>query len=75
MEAEFHEVSCTCGHTYETDRKVNWCPKCGQKIFDSEKERNAHRMNSVYFYTVIGLTMSAIAFFFFKLIIIPALSM
>jgi len=32
-------------------------------------------MNSVYFYTVIGLSMSAIAYFFFKLIIIPALSM
>ena len=75
METQRRNITCACGHTYETDRAVNWCPKCGQKIFETEKERKANKINSVYLYAVIGLSMSALAYFFFKLIIIPALSM
>ena len=75
MEGPTREVSCGCGHTYETDRTVNWCPKCGQKIFESEKDRNAHKLNNYYMYGIIIMVMSTVAYFFFKLIIIPALSM
>jgi DNA-directed RNA polymerase subunit RPC12/RpoP len=75
MEGQLREVSCICGHSYESDLKVNWCPKCGQKIFETEKERKAHKINGLYMYAVIGLSISALAFFFFKLIIIPVLSM
>ena len=75
MEVQLREVSCTCGHTYETDLQVNWCPKCGQKIFESEKDRKAHKINNLYLYVVIGLSMSILAYFFLKLIIIPTMSM
>ena len=75
MEDQLREISCPCGHTYETDRTVNWCPKCGQKIFESEKERKAHKLNNIYMYAVIGVVMATVAFFVFKLIIIPALAM
>ena len=75
MEVQLREVSCTCGHTYKTDRQVNWCPKCGQKIFESEKDRKAHKINNLYLYVVIGLSMSILAYFFLKLIIIPTMSM
>jgi predicted RNA-binding Zn-ribbon protein involved in translation (DUF1610 family) len=75
MEAQLREISCHCGHSFETDRKINWCPKCGQKIFENEKDRKAHKINNLYLFLVIGLSMSALAYFFFKLIIIPSLSM
>ena len=75
MEDQTREISCHCGHTYETDRTVNWCPKCGQKIFESEKERKAHKINNVYLYAVIGVVMATIGFFVFKLIIVPVLAM
>jgi len=75
MELQSHEISCPCGHTYETDRTVNWCPKCGEKIFDSDKDRQAHKLNNVYMYAVIGLAVSALAFFVYKLILIPVLTM
>ena len=75
MRIEPREVKCACGHIYESDRSVNWCPKCGQKIFETDKEHRAHKLNNYYMYAVIGLSMSALAYFFFKLIIIPALSM
>lgn len=75
MEDQSREISCPCGHTYETDRTVNWCPKCGQKIFETEKERKANKMHNVYIYAMIGMVMATVAFFVFKLIIIPALAM
>ena len=75
MYVEKCEVRCDCGHTYESDRSVNWCPKCGQKIFETDKERNASKINKYYMFTVIGLALSALAFFFFKMIIIPVLAM
>ena len=75
MEDQTREISCQCGHTYETDRSVNWCPKCGQKVFESEKERKAHKINNVYLYAVIGMVMATLAFFIFKLIIVPVLAM
>ncbi len=75
MEGQTREISCACGHTYETDRTVNWCPKCGQKIFESEKDRNANKINNVYIYAVIGMVIATLAYFVFKLIIIPALAM
>ena len=69
MEAQLREISCTCGHSYETDRTINWCPKCGQKILESEKDRKAHKINSLYMYTVIVLAIGTMAYFIFKLII------
>ena len=75
MGGQLREINCPCGHSYESDRKVNWCPKCGQKIFKSEKERRAHQVNRFYIFAVVGLSMSALAYFFFKLIIIPAIAM
>jgi len=75
MEDQTREISCHCGHTYETDRTVNWCPKCGQKIFESEKERKAHKINNVYLCAVIGMVIATLAFFVFKLIIVPVLAM
>jgi len=75
MDVQSREISCQCGHTYETDRTVNWCPKCGQKIFETEKERKANKLNNVYIYAMIGMVMATVAFFVFKLIIIPALEM
>ncbi len=75
MEVQLREISCTCGHAYETNLSVNWCPKCGQKIFESDKERRNHKINGYYMYTVIGLAMTALAYFFLKLVIFPVLSM
>ena len=75
MEAQPREISCTCGHTYETALTVNWCPKCGQKIFETAKERRNHKINGYYMYAIIGLAIIALAYFFFQLIIIPVLSM
>ena len=75
MELQTREVSCACGHTYESDRTVNWCPKCGQKIFESEKERQSHKMNKVYTYAVIGMVVATLVYFIFELIIKPVIAM
>ena len=75
MEAQSREISCPCGHTYETDRTVNWCPQCGNKKFESEKDRQAHKMNKVYIYAVIGMVVATLAYFIFELIIKPVLEM
>ncbi len=75
MEVQTREISCTCGHTYETDRSVNWCPKCGQKIFDSERDRQFHKMNKVYIYAVMGMVIATLAYFVFRLILKPVLEM
>ncbi len=75
MEVQSREISCPCGHSYETDRTVNWCPKCGQKILETEKERNAHKMNGVYIYAVIGMVILTLVYFVYELIIKPVLVM
>ena len=75
MEVQPHKVSCVCGNTFESEHKINWCPKCGQKIFDSDKERRAHKANRYYTFVIIALFMSALAYFFLKIIIFPVLSM
>lgn len=75
MDVQSREISCPCGHTYETDRTVNWCPKCGQKIFETEKEKKANKLNNVYIYAMIGMVMATVAFFVFEFIILPALEM
>jgi len=75
MYVQTREVNCDCGHTYESDRTVNWCPKCGHKIFKSDKDRSANRINNYYLYAVVGLSLSALAFFIFKIIIVPVLAM
>jgi NADH pyrophosphatase NudC (nudix superfamily) len=75
MGLQIREVSCFCGHTYETDRTVPWCPKCGQKIFDSEKERQSHKMNKVYIYAVIGMVVATLAYFIFEMLFKPVLAM
>ena len=68
-------ISCPCGHSYETDRTVNWCPKCGQRIYDSEKEKRMAKVNTYYLYGVFLVIISALAYLFVKLIVIPILSM
>ncbi|MCP3950815.1 MAG: hypothetical protein GY697_01135 [Desulfobacterales bacterium] len=75
MELPTREVNCACGHTYESDRTVNWCPKCGQKIFESEKERQSQEANKVYIYAVIGMVTATLAYFIFELIIKPVIAM
>ncbi len=75
MEVLIREFSCACGHTYETDRTVNWCPKCGQKIFESEKDRQAHKVNKVYIYAVIGMVVATLAYFIFEMLLKPVLAM
>lgn len=75
MEVQIREISCPCGHSYETDRSVNWCPKCGKKIFEFEKDRKAHKRDGVYMYAVIAMVVLTLAYFIFELIISPVLSM
>jgi predicted RNA-binding Zn-ribbon protein involved in translation (DUF1610 family) len=75
MEVQTREVSCACGHTYETDRTVPWCPKCGQKIFESEKDRQAHKTHKVYIFAVIGMVVVTLAYFIYELILKPVLEM
>lgn len=75
MAVEEREVSCPCGHTYMSDRAVNWCPKCGKRIFESHKERRRSTINTYYFYGVSILVISALAYFFVELILIPIFSM
>lgn len=75
MEAQIREISCHCGHSYETDRSVNWCPKCGEKIFEFEKDRKAHKRDKVGIYAVICMVVATLAYFIFELIIKPVLAM
>jgi len=75
MEVQTREISCACGHTYETDRSVNWCPKCGEKIFESEKDRQAQKMNKVYIYAVIGMVVATLAYFIYEMLLKPVLAM
>jgi uncharacterized paraquat-inducible protein A len=75
MSASEKEVQCACGHTYMSALKVNWCPKCGQRIYDSEKDKRMAKVNAYYLYGVVLVIISALAYFFAELIIIPILSM
>lgn len=71
MANEEREVSCPCGHTYLSHLTVNWCPKCGKKIFGSDKDRRRHKVNTYYYYIVSLVAISALAYFFVELIMIP----
>ena len=71
MAVESKEVTCHCGHTYMSERTVNWCPKCGERIFNSQKERRSHKISTYYFYGISLAALSALAYFFVELILIP----
>ena len=71
MSVEEREVSCPCGHRYLSSLATNWCPKCGKRIYNSDKERRRHKVNTFYFYGVSLLALSALAYFFVELIFIP----
>lgn len=75
MANEEHEVSCPCGHTYSTHLTVNWCPKCGKKIFVTDKERRRHKVNTYYYYGLSIVALSALSYFFVELILIPIFTM
>ncbi len=75
MAVEEHEVSCPCGHTYLSKHSVNWCPKCGKRVFDTAKEARRHKISTYYFYGVIFAVISALSYFFVELILIPVFTM
>ena len=75
MSVEEREVSCPCGHTYLSSLAINWCPKCGNRIHGSEKERRGHKVNTFYYYGVSLVAISALTYFFVELILIPIFQM
>jgi uncharacterized membrane protein YvbJ len=75
MAVEEREVHCPCGHSYVSKLNVNWCPKCGKRVFDTEKERRRHTVSTYYFYGISIITICALAYFFVELIMIPIFRM
>lgn len=75
MSVEEREVSCPCGHNYLSSLAINWCPKCGKRIHNSDKERRRHKVNAYYFYGISLLALSALVYFFVELILIPIMKM
>ena len=71
MAVEEREVCCPCGHAYMSTLTVNWCPKCGKRIFNTEKERRGHKLNTYYYYGISIVAIAALAYFFVELILIP----
>ncbi|MFH1983661.1 MAG: hypothetical protein ABIL58_17600 [Pseudomonadota bacterium] len=75
MAVEERDVSCACGNTYPSSLSVNWCPKCGKRVFDTEKERRRHKVSTYYYYGISLVAVSALTYFFVELILIPIFTM
>lgn len=75
MDPALFEVTCKCGHTYETDRKKSWCVKCGNWVFTNPKDRRNAVVNKYYF-TIIGLLITVLlSVAFIEFIMVPILKL
>ncbi|GAB6905519.1 hypothetical protein DESC_290026 [Desulfosarcina cetonica] len=74
MALEPKTAICRCGHTMTLTRHRTWCEKCCEAVYYHEKDKNRHRINSIY---VVGVILAAITFLtyiFMEMIAVPLLS-
>ncbi|BBO80095.1 hypothetical protein [Desulfosarcina ovata] len=67
-------VTCRCGHTFTATRHRNWCEKCCEAVYYHEKDRNRHRVNSIYVVGIILAVVTFLTYVFMELIASPLLS-
>jgi hypothetical protein len=67
------EVRCSCGHSFETNCKADYCSKCGRKIFYDDKQNRQHRLNSYYFGAIVLIVATFLVYIYIELIASPLL--
>jgi predicted nucleic acid-binding Zn ribbon protein len=67
-------VTCRCGHTFTTTRDRSWCEKCCEAVYYHAKDKNRHRMNSIYVVGIILAVVTFLTYVFMELIASPLLS-
>ena len=61
-------VTCDCGHTFTTDRKTDWCDKCGKRVFKDPKDKRRHKYNQIYYFAIIVLAVTFIGWVFLEML-------
>ena len=66
------DVTCDyCGHTFLSDRRRDWCEKCGRPVFQDAKSRREHKLTK--FVVILGVAgvFGFIAYIFIEMIVEP----
>jgi hypothetical protein len=61
------DVACACGHVTSLATGRLRCIKCGKHVFYDERERKAHRQQTVYVISVLVLALGFVAYFFVEM--------
>ena len=68
-----HELTCECGYAFTSEKQMDYCGKCGRKVFLDPAEGRKHKINNFYMGTLIVAVLAFIAFIFVEVIAIPIL--
>jgi len=71
MESYPRTVTCSCGHTFETDRPKNWCDKCGRAVFADPKAQRAFRRSNFMMAVLLVAGIGITVYFFIEIVIKP----
>ncbi len=67
-------VTCRCGHSFTSNLDRSWCQKCCEAVYYHAKDKNKHRVNSVYIVGIILAVVTFLTYVFVELIATPLLS-
>jgi len=67
------ELTCSCGHSFASEKERDYCAKCGRKVFLDPVEGRKHRLNNYYMGTLIVAVLAFVAFIFVEVVAVPIL--
>jgi hypothetical protein len=69
------EITCTCGNTFVSQQRSNWCRSCGKQLFYDPKDEKRSRSNRIFIAAIMVMVVGLLGYFFIEMIITPILSL
>ncbi len=67
------EITCKCGHTFNTTQDRSWCDQCGKPVFYYKKDQIMNKLNYLFIILVLAVIFGFLAYIFTEMIAGPLL--
>ncbi len=67
------EVTCKCGHTFNTSQHKSWCDKCGKSVFYRKVDQIKDKASYYLIILVLAGIFGFLAYIFMEMIAAPLL--